>query len=183
MVVPLAVVLITIGTARALEVEITPDWGETAVLWMAVLAEPGERKTALLNLLAAPVHAWQADEHELLRLSLSSYNERRRCLESRISALQREMQKKPKAGVDPAKLESQAIELRAKLLRVFETGFAEMAKSWRGFLTRRVRRTCLVLDTPKMAGMTSTCLVNPSREVRILCSGLVASVTSYTGQR
>jgi hypothetical protein len=59
---PLALALASIGTSRALEVSLSPQWRETAPLWFAVLAEPGERKSALLGLLSAPLHKWQAWE-------------------------------------------------------------------------------------------------------------------------
>ena len=79
---PLALALTSIGTSRALELKLAPDWRETAPLWFAVLAESGERKSALLGLLAAPVYDWQAGETARLRDPLASYAEQREALAS-----------------------------------------------------------------------------------------------------
>jgi hypothetical protein len=110
---PLAVALASLGTARALEVELSPQWRETGPLWFAVLAEPGERKSALLGLLSAPVHAWQAEQREHLRHALAAYAERRRTLEARLQGVRSAIQRAK--GPDVAKLERDALELAANL--------------------------------------------------------------------
>jgi hypothetical protein len=110
---PLALALASIGTARALEVELSPQWRETGPLWVAVLAEPGERKSALLGLLAAPVHAWQTDQSEHLRHALAAYGERRRTIEARLAGIRTKLQRA--TGADVANLERDALALAAAL--------------------------------------------------------------------
>jgi hypothetical protein len=111
---PLVVALASIGTARALEIEPAPGWRETAPKWFAVLAEPGERKSALLSLLARPVFDWQANERAYLRHELAAYGERRRIAEARLTG-KRDLAKKAKTGEDSAKLELDALNLAAAL--------------------------------------------------------------------
>jgi len=110
---PLALALASIGTARALEVELSPEWRETAPLWFAALAEPGERKSALLGLLSAPLHRWQAEERDYLRHALAAYSERRRTLEARLVGVRAQLQR-PK-GQEVEKLQSDALDLAANL--------------------------------------------------------------------
>jgi replicative DNA helicase len=111
---PLVVAIASIGTARALEIEPAPGWRETAPTWFAVLAEPGERKSALLSLLARPVYDWQADERAYLRHELAAYGERRRIAEARLAG-KRDQAKRAKTGEDSAKLELDALNLAAAL--------------------------------------------------------------------
>ena len=110
---PLALALASIGTSRALEIELSAQWRETGPLWFAVLAEPGERKSALLGLLSAPVHAWQTEQREFLRYALAAYGERRRTLEARLVGVRSQIQRAK--SPDVGKLERDALDLAAKL--------------------------------------------------------------------
>lgn len=110
---PLALALASVGTSRALEVSLSPQWRETAPLWFAVLAEPGERKSALLGLLSAPLHKWQADERDYLRHALAASAERRRILEARLVGVRAELQRDKGPGVE--KLQRDALDLAASL--------------------------------------------------------------------
>ncbi|MCU0791933.1 MAG: YfjI family protein [Opitutaceae bacterium] len=113
LVAPLGIALASLGTSRALEVELSPQWRETGPLWVCALAEPGERKSALLGLLAKPLHAWQAEQRDYLRHALAEYEERRRSTEARLSGTRAKLAK-AKPGELRA-LESQALELAASL--------------------------------------------------------------------
>ncbi len=113
---PLALALASIGTSRALEVELAAQWRETAPLWFAVLAEPGERKSALLGLLAAPVHDWQAEQREYLKHALAQYAERRRVIEARMHGVRQKLQRA--TGPDVGKLERDALNFAADLERL-----------------------------------------------------------------
>ncbi len=110
---PLALALASIGTSRALEVELSPQWRETAPLWFAVLAEPGERKSALLGLLADPLHAWQTNERDYLRHALATYDERRRLIDTRLAGVRAKLQRA--TGAEVAKLEREALEFTTSL--------------------------------------------------------------------
>jgi len=111
---PLAVALVSIGTARACEVELAPQWRETAPLWFCALLEPGERKSALLGLLAASLHEWQTREREFLRHALAAYAERRRVLEARLAGV-RDRCKRAKDHAEAKALELEALALAAEL--------------------------------------------------------------------
>lgn len=89
---PDAVALLSVGLAslaasRTFEIEPRLGWREIAPLWTVFLAEPGERKSALLHALAAPVYSWQSAERELLKYALASYAEQRRGTEARLSGV------------------------------------------------------------------------------------------------
>ena len=106
---PLALALASVGTSRALEVELSPQWRETAPLWFAVLQEPGERKSALLGLLSAPLHQWQNDERQHLRHALAAHNERRKLTEARLAGVRQKLSRA--TGPDVATLERDALAL------------------------------------------------------------------------
>ncbi len=110
---PLALALASIGTARALEAELSPQWRETAPLWVAVLGLTGERKSPVLGLLSAPLHKWQADERDYLRHALAAYCERRRTLDARLGGLRSQLQKAKGPNVDT--LQRNALDLAATL--------------------------------------------------------------------
>jgi hypothetical protein len=106
---PLALALASVGTSRALEVELSPQWRETAPLWFAVLQEPGERKSALLSLLARPLHDWQANERDYLRHALAAHNERRKITEARLAGIRQKLSRA--TGPDVQTLEREALAL------------------------------------------------------------------------
>jgi hypothetical protein len=110
---PLALALTSIGTSRALELKLAPDWRETAPLWFAVLAESGERKSALLGLLAAPVYDWQAGETARLRDPLASYAEQREALVTRLVATRGKQSRA--TGPDRDALENESRDLAVDL--------------------------------------------------------------------
>jgi len=95
MVAPLVLSVASLGTARALEVECWPGWVEPAPVWVAVLADPGERKSALLASIAHPVYRWQREERERLADDLACYAEKRRQVEARLAGLRAAMSKPP----------------------------------------------------------------------------------------
>ena len=110
---PLALALASIGTSRALEIQLAPQWRETAPLWCAVLAESGERKSGLLALLAAPVYTWQDNETVRLRDALASYAERREGIAARLAVTRVKLSKA--IGPDREALENKALDLAVAL--------------------------------------------------------------------
>jgi hypothetical protein len=117
LVAPLVVSVASLGVARAMEVQCQPGWIEPAPVWVACLAEPGERKSALLASIARPVHQWQSDERKRLGPELAQYDEKRRQLEARLGGLRTAMAKpKGKDGAcDLSTLQQQSAGLAAEL--------------------------------------------------------------------
>ena len=148
MVPPLALALASIGTSRALEIELSAQWLETAPLWFVTLLEPGERKSAGLGLLSAPVHAWQAEQREYLRHALASYAEKRRAVEARLTGLRTQLQRAK--GPEVGKLERDALDLAAKLENLPALAAPELITSnatpeaVRDLLTRNGEKVALV---------------------------------------
>lgn len=112
---PLALALASVGTSRALEIEMQTGWRETAPLWFVVLGLPGERKSAILSTLAAPVHEWEANERHYLGHALATYQERRRILDARLTGVRNKLQRA--TGPDLPKYEAQALELAGELAK------------------------------------------------------------------
>lgn len=115
---PDAVALLVMGitslaASRAFECEPQPGWRETAPLWTVFLAEPGERKSALLAALAEPVHRWQSVEREYLRHALAGYAEFRRVIEARLSGVRAKLAR-CKPG-ETRKLEEESVALAHSL--------------------------------------------------------------------
>ncbi len=100
LVAPLVVSLASLGAARALEVEIQPGWIEPAPVWSCVLADPGERKSAVLAAIARPVHRWQTDERTRLAPDLARYGEERRQVEAQLAALRTALAKPGRKGAN-----------------------------------------------------------------------------------
>ena len=161
MVAPLAVALASLGTSRALEVELSPQWRETGPLWVACLAEPGERKSALLGLLAAPVHAWQTNQREHLRHALAAYCERRRTLEARLQGVRTAIQR-AKNSADVGKLERDALDLAASLENLPPLASPELVTSnatpeaVRDMLARNGEKVALVSAETDAGQLTGT---------------------------
>ena len=112
---PLALALASVGTARALEVQLSPQWRETVNLWVCVLMDSAQKKSAILNLLRRPLQEWQKCKHAHLSHALADYDEKRNGLNSQLAG-KREKQKNPTG--DPTKLRDEACEIRAKLERM-----------------------------------------------------------------
>ena len=110
---PLALALASIGTARALELEMQTGWRETAPLWFVVLGLPGERKSPIMTALAAPLHKWEQAERQYLNHALATYHERRRILEARLTGTRAQLQRAK--GPEVSDLERRALELAGEL--------------------------------------------------------------------
>jgi hypothetical protein len=74
---PLALSVVSAAAARTYEVRLRPDWVEIVVLWVVALAEPGERKSAVIRRLTAPITAWQDNERRRLRPAIAKYEAQR----------------------------------------------------------------------------------------------------------
>jgi Protein of unknown function (DUF3987) len=83
---PLALAVASGCIARAVETRAGPDWKETAPLWVAVLMDSAERKSAIVSALSRPVFDWQIAEAQSLRRPLAAYAENRRCLEAELAS-------------------------------------------------------------------------------------------------
>lgn len=110
----LAVGLASLAASRTFEMEPQPGWRETAPLWTVFLADPGERKSALLSALAEPVHRWQSAERDSLKHALACYAEQRRGLDARLASV-----RKKRAGAKPGETK-QFEEESADLARMLE---------------------------------------------------------------
>lgn len=115
---PDAVALLSLGLAslaasRTFEMEPQAGWREIAPLWTVFLAEPGERKSALLSALAEPVHNWQSTERNFLRHALAEYTEQRRGIEARMAGARTKLAR-AKSG-ETAQLTKESTELARTL--------------------------------------------------------------------
>lgn len=176
----LVVALASIGTARALEIEPAPGWRETAPMWFAVLAESGERKSALLSLLAHPVFAWQTNERDHLRHELAAYAERRRIAEARLAG-KRDQAKRAKTGEGSAKLERDALDLVATLENLPPLAAPELITS---DCTPEAARDLLARNGEKLAIVSAeidACQLMGNRHAKSGAPNIDLFLKGYTG--
>ncbi len=79
----------SLALAQKAEVEPAPGWREPSALWTLTLAESGERKSATVRRMLAPLHAWERDEAERLAPQIAEQQERRNIEESRLKGLRK----------------------------------------------------------------------------------------------
>jgi Protein of unknown function (DUF3987) len=113
---PLVLALASIGTARALEVELSPQWRETVNLWVCVLMDSAQKKSTILKLLKRPLEEWEKSKRVYLAHALADYDEKRNGLTSQLAG-KRDKQKSV-TGHDLTKQRDEAREIRAKLDRM-----------------------------------------------------------------
>jgi replicative DNA helicase len=113
-VVPLALALISLAASRSFEIQLLPQWKETAPLWIVVLAEPGERKSALLACLTAPFHSWQVGERVRLKHALARYAEARRADEARLAGIRSKISKSKAEDLPLLRREADSLAIRSE---------------------------------------------------------------------
>ncbi len=69
-------------------VEITPDWKEPLCLYTVAVAPPGERKSAVIAALAAPVYEYEAEQREREAAEIAQNQTERALLEKALAAAQ-----------------------------------------------------------------------------------------------
>ena len=87
----LCLAIASAAAGRSFEIRLLQQWYETAVLWVVLLAEPGDRKSALLSKLSEPLYGWQFNENSRLAGPLAAYREQRCILEARLVGLRRKI--------------------------------------------------------------------------------------------
>ena len=70
------------------EVEITPDWREPLCLYPVAVAPPGERKSAVISALTAPVYEYEAVQREFEAAEIAQNQTERVLLEKALQAAQ-----------------------------------------------------------------------------------------------
>jgi hypothetical protein len=121
---PLCLGIISGAAGRSYEVRINADWCETAVLWVAALAEPGERKSALIRRLTRPLSAWQSDEHINHSAALTTYRTERKQLQAKLDGLLKKISQ-PNA-TNPAQLQQQSQSVAQSLAAMPELHIPEI---------------------------------------------------------
>lgn len=124
---PLAIGIVSLAASRSFEVTLSKSWVETAPLWIVVLAEPGERKSALLSTLTKPLHEWQADERAHLKPALTAYAETRKTCEARLNGIRAKISRAKL--VEVATLEKDAAALSHRLASMPELAAPELVTS------------------------------------------------------
>lgn len=70
------------------EVEITPDWKEPLCLYPVAIAPPGERKSAVISALTAPIYEYESEQRELDAAEIAQNQTERALLEKALQAAQ-----------------------------------------------------------------------------------------------
>jgi len=113
---PLVLALASIGTARALEVQLSPQWRETVNLWVCVLMDSAQKKSTILKLLKRPLEEWEKSKRVYLAHALADYDEKRNGLTSQLNG--KRLRQNNATGTDLTKQRDEAREIRAKLERM-----------------------------------------------------------------
>jgi len=100
------------------ELEITPDWREPLCLYTVAVAPPGERKSAVISALTAPVYEYEAEQRELEAAEIAQNQTERVLLEK---ALQTAQNSAVKGKGDFEAKRQEALDLSAQL-----AGFQEL---------------------------------------------------------
>lgn len=70
------------------EVEITPDWREPLCLYPVAVAPPGERKSAVISALSAPVYEYEAEQREFEAAEIAQSQTEKALLEKALQVAQ-----------------------------------------------------------------------------------------------
>lgn len=84
MIAPAIMAVSALGIQKKYNVRPTEDWEEPANLYMAVIAEPSERKSPAMNALMQPVYEYETEENERLAPEIATYKAKKEVLENRI---------------------------------------------------------------------------------------------------
>ena len=79
----LALSALSLAVSKAAEVQLGPDWLQPAPVWSCLIAEPGERKSAIFSEVTRPISEYEKARNEALACQLARYESDRRLLERR----------------------------------------------------------------------------------------------------
>lgn len=103
--------------ARSIETRVSPQWVETAVLWVLVQQESAEKKSPVLSLLMAAVREWERQQRDSLSPAVAEREESRRVMEERLKALRAKLAKLA-PGPDYDSEDAERRDLTQKLLEM-----------------------------------------------------------------
>lgn len=84
MVGPAILAVSALGAQKKYSVHPLDDWEEPANLYIAVIAEPSERKSPTMNAILEPVYEYEREENERITPEIAAYKAKKEVLESRI---------------------------------------------------------------------------------------------------
>jgi hypothetical protein len=171
----LALGIVSLAASRSFEVQLLPQWRETAPLWIAVLAEPGDRKSASLAALTPPLHRWQTDERERLRDALAEYAEKRRIADSRLAVVRKNLANAE--AEDVGRLQSEAMELARSLGSMEELAAPDLLtadatpEAIRGLLIRNGEKVGLAAPETDFQQLTGSRYGTGSQNLNLMLAG------------
>lgn len=83
-----ALAVMAIPCAKIFKVEGKPGWLEPLNLFTTFIANPGERKSAVMQYMTKPIHDFEAFENEILRADIARNQAARKVLEGEVNRLQ-----------------------------------------------------------------------------------------------
>ena len=95
--------------AQKFLIEARDGWRETAVIWVLVLLESGERKSVIFRRMTDAIHQWEKDQAERMAPEIAADEEKRQIVETRLKEARK------KAGKNNADAEEEAIRLAQEL--------------------------------------------------------------------
>lgn len=111
----LLLAVLAAALSKKFEIEAREGWREMMALWVLVLLESGERKSAAFKKITEPVHEWEKDQAERLGPGLAAAREAREILE------QERKEARKKASKGDAQAKDVALRLAQELAALVET--------------------------------------------------------------
>lgn len=71
---------------RRFNLQVTPDWAEPLSLFLACIAQPGERKSAVMSAMLSPVFAYEGERREREAVKIAQNQTERELLERRLQS-------------------------------------------------------------------------------------------------
>jgi hypothetical protein len=79
--------VLSIACSRTFKVETDPGYSEELVLWICAAASSGNRKTAVMNFMTAPLVAWEREQTAIIEPLIKLAESERKTQDARLAAL------------------------------------------------------------------------------------------------
>lgn len=111
---PLSLSMFSLATSRAYIAELRSGWRETPCMWVAVLAESGERKSAVISAISLPFRDWERGEEEKLKSAIARHEEKRKICDTKLNSRRAKLVATP-PGLEYDELAKEVSELAVEL--------------------------------------------------------------------
>lgn len=123
MVAPAVLAVLALGVQKKYNVHPMQDWYEPGNLYIAIIAEPSERKSPTMKEIMIPVYEYEREENERISPDITAYKTKKEILENRISSAVKNLSKSGKKKGDEKYLDMGDIDALQNELEELEEVF------------------------------------------------------------